>query len=162
MNAAAWLVGGLDIYDNVTLVLQDYIPLVVDTVPEYRSKTGPDWSWIFFGPAPVRVRCFWQIMYAAEKAMRLYGRLQNATHQLLLSVRLIARQRRCGAAGAAGQGMNQLPEPTAAAAYRMHKYNWLITTARTLDLSWSPSIQSTADYTVCSQWPLVLSPSELC
>jgi len=33
---------------------------------------------------------------------------------------------RCG--GVAGQGMNRLPEPTAAT-YRMHKYNWSVTTA---------------------------------
>ena len=77
----------------------------------------------------------------------------------------MAWRRRLGGQGSCasvGRSLAHRTNPSAAAAYRTHEYNWSITTARalsiTLDLGWRPSVRPTVVYTlVRSQRPPVRS-----
>ena len=125
----------------------------------FRSKTRPDRSRIFFWTSADLCTAFLTNYVRGGERYTAVWKITKC-HAPYVTVGRINSQSvvaRCGGGGWAGH------EPTAAA-YCTHKYNWSITTARTLSitlhLSWGPSIQPTVVYMVCS--PLVLSLSGLC
>jgi len=146
-----------------SMIAKYSLTIRVWTGPVRGSKTAPDQSRIFFGPMPVRAQHFWQMKYAAKNCAAVWQIEKSHTPDITVG-QINSGVARCGWGSWAGHVWVSCtsPEPTAAA-YRAHEYNWSITTASalsiTLDLGWRLSVQLTVVYIVCSQKPLVLSPS---